>query len=125
MNKFPAGSTATPGTNPIWAVVAGPPSPLKLGVPFPAIVVMIPVLASMRLRRSLVVSGMRTFPAASTPRSEDHTSELQSHSDLVCRLLLEKKKKTKTQHKRTKIGVVSPAKRCCTPSDDRRRVRAR
>src|SRR5438034_2820283 len=28
-------------------------------------------------------------------RSEEHTSELQSHSDLVCRLLLEKKK---TQH---------------------------
>src|SRR5438034_7414017 len=26
------------------------------------------------------------------PRSEEHTSELQSHSDLVCRLLLEKKK---------------------------------
>src|SRR5436190_13885337 len=29
----------------------------------------------------------------STMRSEEHTSELQSHSDLVCRLLLEKKKK--------------------------------
>src|SRR5260221_7255610 len=27
-----------------------------------------------------------------TMRSEEHTSELQSHSDLVCRLLLEKKK---------------------------------
>src|SRR5260221_4892672 len=27
-------------------------------------------------------------------RSEEHTSELQSHSDLVCRLLLEKKKRT-------------------------------
>src|SRR5438034_4387801 len=27
-----------------------------------------------------------------TGRSEEHTSELQSHSDLVCRLLLEKKK---------------------------------
>src|SRR5260221_8419636 len=27
-------------------------------------------------------------------RSEEHTSELQSHSDLVCRLLLEKKKKS-------------------------------
>src|SRR5947207_5016550 len=27
------------------------------------------------------------------PRSEEHTSELQSHSDLVCRLLLEKKNK--------------------------------
>src|SRR5438034_1962850 len=32
-------------------------------------------------------------------RSEEHTSELQSHSDLVCRLLLEKKKKKKyTKH---------------------------
>src|SRR5260221_7263483 len=30
-------------------------------------------------------------------RSEEHTSELQSHSDLVCRLLLEKKKKNKTK----------------------------
>src|SRR5438034_4095470 len=29
-------------------------------------------------------------------RSEEHTSELQSHSDLVCRLLLEKKKKIKS-----------------------------
>src|SRR5438034_4540170 len=33
-------------------------------------------------------------------RSEEHTSELQSHSDLVCRLLLEKKKK-KTKIKKT------------------------
>src|SRR5206468_11769200 len=31
-------------------------------------------------------------PATSTGRSEEHTSELQSRSDLVCRLLLEKKK---------------------------------
>src|SRR5260221_6919792 len=33
--------------------------------------------------------GIVPFPC----RSEEHTSELQSHSDLVCRLLLEKKKK--------------------------------
>src|SRR5437588_8805765 len=33
-------------------------------------------------------------------RSEEHTSELQSHSDLVCRLLLEKKKKKKTRSKK-------------------------
>src|SRR5438034_8817650 len=33
--------------------------------------------------------GLRIEPAL---RSEEHTSELQSHSDLVCRLLLEKKK---------------------------------
>src|SRR5947207_4191391 len=32
-------------------------------------------------------------PAVQIARSEEHTSELQSHSDLVCRLLLEKKKK--------------------------------
>src|SRR5438034_8357914 len=32
-------------------------------------------------------------------RSEEHTSELQSHSDLVCRLLLEKKKKKKKKRK--------------------------
>src|SRR5690349_24137216 len=31
-------------------------------------------------------------------RSEEHTSELQLRRDLVCRLLLEKKKKTQTSH---------------------------
>src|SRR5207237_3439499 len=31
------------------------------------------------------------FPAARGKRSEEHTSELQSHLNLVCRLLLEKK----------------------------------
>src|SRR5438132_6584813 len=33
-------------------------------------------------------------------RSEEHTSELQSHSDLVCRLLLEKKKKKQKMSKK-------------------------
>src|SRR5438552_18414621 len=33
---------------------------------------------------------------AANPRSEEHTSELQSPDHLVCRLLLEKKKKKKT-----------------------------
>src|SRR5437773_11230953 len=50
--------------------------------------------ACARCRRS-----SRQVPEPSTrstwiPRSEEHTSELQSHHDLVCRLLLEKKKKT-------------------------------
>src|SRR2546430_9371407 len=36
--------------------------------------------------------------AQSSPRSEEHTSELQSQSNLVCRLLLEKKK-TRTNTK--------------------------
>src|SRR5260221_10870536 len=38
------------------------------------------------------VLGLAAVSASSRPRSEEHTSELQSHSDLVCRLLLEKKK---------------------------------
>src|SRR5215211_9209901 len=38
-------------------------------------------------------SGSSTRRTNWPPRSEEHTSELQSHSDLVCRLLLEKKKK--------------------------------
>src|SRR2546430_7237942 len=39
-------------------------------------------------------SWIGTVLPASTPRSEEHTSELQSQSNLVCRLLLEKKKHT-------------------------------
>src|SRR5256885_17010352 len=35
-----------------------------------------------------------TSPRAARPRSEEHTSELQSPCNLVCRLLLEKKKKS-------------------------------
>src|SRR5690242_21616113 len=37
-------------------------------------------------------------------RSEEHTSELQSHVNLVCRLLLEKKKKIQTQPTRPSIS---------------------
>src|SRR5688572_31992452 len=37
----------------------------------------------------------------SSVRSEEHTSELQSQSNLVCRLLLEKKKKQKTKTTKT------------------------
>src|SRR6476620_11922801 len=49
----------------------------------------------------------RSSPAAARrcPRSEEHTSELQSRQYLVCRLLLEKKKKNKdrpTKHKKQK-----------------------
>src|SRR5438034_3731396 len=50
---------------------------------------------------ALLVLGPRLWPGvwigsalANLSRSEEHTSELQSHSDLVCRLLLEKKNKS-------------------------------
>ena len=42
----------------------------------------------------------RLTEALKNPRSEEHTSELQSHHDLVCRLLLEKKKQTKKKKKK-------------------------
>src|SRR5688572_31690675 len=40
-------------------------------------------------------------------RSEEHTSELQSQSNLVCRLLLEKKKKKKYHHNTHRITLTS------------------
>src|SRR5690349_23205096 len=49
-----------------------------------------------------VIVGRGTTPLASgraIARSEEHTSELQSRRDLVCRLLLEKKKKKNTKAK--------------------------
>src|SRR5690554_7134765 len=42
--------------------------------------------------RSCLLTPMRASPAV-TSRSEEHTSELQSRPHLVCRLLLEKKKR--------------------------------
>src|SRR5690242_20898039 len=48
-------------------------------------------------RSAVGASGRREHAARSAlPRSEEHTSELQSHVNLVCRLLLEKKKNTST-----------------------------
>src|SRR5260221_8187074 len=48
---------------------------------------------STRLNSSHTVISYAVFCL----RTKEHTSELQSHSDLVCRLLLEKKKKKITQ----------------------------
>src|SRR5436190_12025420 len=56
--------------------------------------------SSTSTSRTTAITGARAMPqngwvrptVTPPPRSEEHTSELQSHSDLVCRLLLEKKK---------------------------------
>src|SRR5216683_7284532 len=50
-----------------------------------------------RIRTGTMDLNGASWWATDTPfgRSEEHTSELQSRSDLVCRLLLEKKKKNK------------------------------
>src|SRR5438034_7200779 len=50
---------------------------------------------SSNLDRALAERLRAVAGAELAVRSEEHTSELQSHSDLVCRLLLEKKKKKK------------------------------
>src|SRR2546421_1564863 len=48
--------------------------------------------------RDSVLARASVARAGGKARSEEHTSELQSRSDLVCRLLLEKKKKKKTNN---------------------------
>src|SRR3989449_8449785 len=58
-----------------------------VGASFTGVTVSPKVLATLRLPVSVAVTFTLTVP-----RSEEHTSELQSRLHLVCRLLLEKKK---------------------------------
>src|SRR5690625_6111151 len=61
--------------------------------------------SSIEVRRTFcAASSMRRRPTEVEPvndslRSEEHTSELQSRGHLVCRLLLEKKKRDKKYHR--------------------------
>src|SRR5260370_3398445 len=61
-----------------------------------------PCLLSPAAKRHTHLSGKRTHESSASHsgnmRSEEHTSELQSHLNLVCRLLLEKKKEHHTHH---------------------------
>src|SRR2546427_7628529 len=50
----------------------------------------------LRGRFDQMPSELQPLRFAARERSEEHTSELQSQSNLVCRLLLEKKKNTRT-----------------------------
>src|SRR5438874_5043179 len=80
-------------------------------------------------------AGSTTTPAnAGNPtsaRSEEHTSELQSRRDLVCRLLLEKKKRRRSKAKEGRArgrpgsgrkGSVVPASSAPTAASDRKRA---
>src|SRR2546430_11967251 len=70
----------------------------------------------------------RTSLAPSNQRSEEHTSELQSQSNLVCRLLLEKKKKRthllhcppRPQRQPDHAGPTPPPLQARTPHASRR-----
>src|SRR2546422_4772539 len=57
-----------------------------------------PVAAALRRDGALVQLGRPAGEIRGAPRSEEHTSELQSRLHLVCRLLLEKKKKKETHN---------------------------
>src|SRR5438105_10635667 len=50
------------------------------------------VAHTLRMLELIGRTDIPVVPGAEYPRSEEHTSELQSRVDLVCRLLLEKKK---------------------------------
>src|SRR2546427_5725871 len=75
------------------------------------------VLVAGMVQVPLANAGSPNEPAPPTAimRSEEHTSELQSQSNLVCRLLLEKKKKkskTRTAKKHRTAGNTRQARRC-------------
>src|SRR6266540_4490647 len=74
------------GSSSSWEDAASAKSNAASAMPEIAFIAGPVVSASRRARRS---------------RSEEHTSELQSHHDLVCRLLLEKKKNTKNATHKT------------------------
>src|SRR5437764_638988 len=65
MYTLPAASTATSLGILNSAEVAGPPSPLNPSLPLPAIVVMVPAVSTLRIRR-FPASAMYTLPAGST-----------------------------------------------------------
>src|SRR2546427_8784853 len=58
-----------------------------------------PSLRSLRFRLAPYAAAPGRRRTTATSRSEEHTSELQSQSNLVCRLLLEKKKKKKKKQR--------------------------
>src|SRR4051812_50008693 len=58
----------------------------------------LPILFALLLAAMMAVGSGANFNSTSANlRSEEHTSELQSHVNLVCRLLLEKKKRRRNQ----------------------------
>src|SRR5688572_29056288 len=103
-SSMAAASTSSSSLSPPGPVTAaisssekgpGPPGVPGAGASCAASLVsvgLLPVVTLVHLRRHQPLQGVAAHEA---PRSEEHTSELQSQSNLVCRLLLEKKKKKK------------------------------
>src|SRR5688572_31328886 len=96
MIRRPPRSTLFPYTTLFRSVVSGSMSGTKLEQAKAALQQALGTLDSTD-RFRLIASVPRACWRAALARSEEHTSELQSQSNLVCRLLLEKKKK-RTHH---------------------------
>ena len=105
MALFALVTSATPGpVNVISAMSGARFGPISsLPYVFGATTSFVAILLLVGLGLNSVVAQVERF----STRSEEHTSELQSPMYLVCRLLLEKKKKnpTKTKKKKTKIDA--------------------
>src|SRR5256886_3110686 len=77
-------------------------SPLNVAAPVvPVVAVLLLAVAPAGLGVAVTttllwLTGLPLASCSCTTRSEEHTSELQSQSNLVCRLLLEKKNNTRT-----------------------------
>src|SRR3989441_5678676 len=97
---MPSGTSLDGETSPSWKYRSAEPSSMAPRLPIPRITLKrrpssrkdSPGLSSVPASIEPIIT--LSAPAASALRSEEHTSELQSLAYLVCRLLLEKKKKT-------------------------------
>src|SRR2546427_4216040 len=65
----------------------------------------------VHIRRNLTTGLFAGKQEGVGTRSEEHTSELQSQSNLVCRLLLEKKKKRRVKANRRHTRTIQQARR--------------
>src|SRR5207249_9016309 len=88
-------------------------TPADASVPY-SVAAAAPFKTSMRSIASGLMSSRRDgLPPPRLSRSEEHTSELQSRFDLVCRLLLEKKKIIKvTEQRATELAVNNNIQQC-------------
>src|SRR5256886_15753041 len=94
--EWPVRNTNSPF--PVWNVTSFRASP-PLGKGLKTFVNLITYCCARACAKSAMMSS-----ASSSPRSEEHTSELQSQSNLVCRLLLEKKHTNPIRHWRDPEG---------------------